>query len=61
VAGKKGHMVALSPLPPWGAERRMERKGQKLVGQDKDSLIEQQAKQTVTTTIQMRIIYKTNS
>jgi len=38
----------------------MERKRQKLVGQDKDSLTEQQTKGTGTTTIQKRGIYKTN-
>jgi len=37
----------------------MERNGQKLVGQDKGSLTEQQTKGTVTTTIQVKRIHKT--
>jgi len=41
--------------------RRMERKRQKLVGQDKGSLTEQQTKRTIKTTIQIRRTYKTNS
>jgi len=39
----------------------MERKRQKLVGRDKGSLTEQQTKGTVTTTIQIRRKYDTNS
>jgi len=39
----------------------MERNRQKLVGRDKGSLTEQQTKGTVTTTIQIRGIHKTNS
>jgi len=38
----------------------MERNRQKLVGWDKGSLTEQQAKGTITTTIQKRGIHKTN-
>jgi len=41
--------------------KRMERKRQKLVGRDEDSLKEQQTKGTVTTTIQIRRIHRTNS
>jgi len=41
--------------------RGMERKRQKLVGWDKCGLTDQQMNQTVTTTIPMRRIYKTNS
>jgi len=40
--------------------RRMKRKRQKLVGRDKGSLTEQQAKATGTTMIQKRGIHKTN-
>jgi len=39
----------------------MERKRQKLVGWDKGSLTEQQTEGTVTTTIQIRRKYDTNS
>jgi len=39
----------------------MERNRQKLMGQDKGSLTEQQKKGTGTTTIQIRRIHKTNS
>jgi len=49
------------PLPPAGVRRRMERSRQKLVGQDKGSLTEQQTEGTVTTTIQIRRKYDTNS
>jgi len=45
--------------PPTGLQRRMESKGQKLVGQDKGSLTEHQMKRTVT--IVIKRIYKTNS
>jgi len=41
--------------------RRTERNRQKLVGQDKGSLIEQQTKGTGTTTILVRRIHNTNS
>ena len=47
--------------PPAGVGRRMERTRQKLVGWDKGSLSEQQTKGTVTTTVQIRRTYKTNS
>jgi len=57
----KGHAVALLPLAPLGREGEWKGKGKKPVGQDKDSLTEQQAKLTVTTTILIRRIYKTNS
>jgi len=40
--------------------RRMERNRQKLMGQDKGSLTEQQTKGTGTTTIQIRRIHNTN-
>jgi len=40
-------------------QRRIERNRQKLVGQDKGSLTEQQTKGTVTTTIQRRRIHNT--
>jgi len=46
--------------PPTGLRRRMERKRQKLVGQDKGSLTEQQSKGIGTTTIQIRRIHNTN-
>jgi len=39
----------------------MERKRQELLGGDKGSITEQQTKQTATTTILIRRIYKTNS
>ena len=44
------------PLPRTGVRRRIERNRQKLVGQDKGSLREQQTEGTVTTTIQIRRI-----
>jgi len=47
--------------PPAGVQRRMERKRQKQVGQDKGSLTEQQTEGTVTTMIQIRRKYDTNS
>jgi len=47
--------------PPAGVRRRIKRKRQKLVAQDKGSLTEQQTKGTVTTTIQIRRKYDTNS
>jgi len=46
--------------PPTEVRRRMERNRQKLVGQDKGSLTEQQTKGTVTTMIQMRRKHNTN-
>jgi len=52
------HHVATPP--PAGVRRRMERKRQKLMGQDKGSLIEQQTKGTGTTTIQIRGKHDTN-
>jgi len=61
VAGNKGpHGRSVTPLTA-GVGRRRERKWQKLVGRDKGSLTEQQTKQTVTTTILIRKIYKINS
>jgi len=39
----------------------MERKREKLTGQDKGSLTEQRTKRTVKTTILIRRIYKANS
>jgi len=57
--------VAVWPWPATkgkvGVGRRMERKRQKPAGRDKGSLTEQQTKGTVTTTILLRRIYKTNS
>jgi len=38
----------------------MERKNQKLVGRDKGSLTEQQTKGTVTTTVQIKGLHRTN-
>ena len=46
--------------PPAGAWRRVERNRQKLVGQDKGSLTEQQTKGTVITTIQISRKHNTN-
>jgi len=46
--------------PPAGVQRRMERNGQKLVDRDKGSLTEQQTKETVTTTIEIRRNHNTN-
>jgi len=43
-----------SPLPPPGCGEGEKKTGRKLVGRDKGSLTEQQAKGTVTTTIQRR-------
>jgi len=43
--------------PPAGVRRRIEGNRQKLVGQDKDSLTEQQTKGTVTIAIPIRRIY----
>jgi len=48
---KKRHAAA---PPPAAVRRRMERKRQKLVGQDKGSLTEQQTEGTVTTMVQIR-------
>jgi len=42
------------PSPPAAVRRTMERKRQKLVGQDKGGLTEQQTKGTATTTIQKK-------
>jgi len=61
MAGTKGPCGPSATPPPAGVGRRMERKRQKLVGQDKGSLTEQQTKPKVTTTIQRRRTYKTNS
>jgi len=60
VAGSKGPCGHYIALPLTGVGRRMGRKRQKLVGQDKSSLTEQQTKGTVTTTILIRRICKTN-
>ena len=57
---KEPHDCSIAP-PPTGVGRRMGRKRQKLVGQDKGSLTEQQTKWTVTTTILISRVYKTNS
>jgi len=58
---QKRHVDTAPPTPrPARVRRRMERNRQKLVGQDKGSLTEQQTKGTGTTTIQMRGIHKTN-
>jgi len=46
-------VASLSPLPCWGGEENQKKKA-KLVGQDKDSLTEQQKKQTVTNIILIR-------
>jgi len=54
---QKRHMAA---SPPAGVRRRMERNRQKLVGQDKGSLTEQQTKGTGTTMIQIRRKHNTN-
>ena len=51
VASNKGPCSCATTPPLTGVGRRMERKRQKLVGRDKDSLTEQQTKGTVTTTI----------
>jgi len=59
MAGNKGPCSRSVVPPPAGVGRRMERKRQKLVGQDKGSLTEWQMKETVTTTILIRRIYKT--
>jgi len=57
----KGHAVTIAP-PPTGVVRGMGRKRQKnLVGWDNGSLTEQQTKRTVTTTVPIRSIYKTNT
>ena len=51
-------MVALSPLSPrWGGENNWKKKAN-LVGQGKDSITEQQRKQTATTIILIKRIYK---
>jgi len=47
------------PSPHWGGEENGKKKA-KLVGRGKGSLAEQQTRQTVTTTILIRRIYKTN-
>jgi len=54
-------VVALLPLPLLGWEGERKEKRQKLVGQDKGSLTEQQTKGTVTTTIRIKKIHNTNS
>jgi len=57
--GRQQKLQAAAP-PPAGVRKRMERNRQKLVGQDKGSLTEQQTKGTVTTTIQIRRKHNTN-
>ena len=57
-AGKKS--TTRLPLPPLGCGGEWKETGKKPVGQDKGSLTEQQTKGTVTTTIQIRGIHKTN-
>jgi len=59
-SGRQQKHHAAAP-PPARVRRRMKRKRQKLVGRDKGSLTEQQTKGTVTTTIQIRRKYDTNS
>ena len=56
---QKDHVVTLSPLPHCGGEENGKKKA-KLVGGNKDSLTEQQTKQTLTTITLIRRIYKTN-
>jgi len=58
--GQQQKHQAAAPSPPPRVRRRMERNRQKLVGWDKDSLIEQQRKGTGTTTIQIRSKDNTN-
>jgi len=53
----KDHAATLPHLPWWGGEENRKKKA-KLVGQDKDSLREQQRKQTVTTTVLTGRTYK---
>jgi len=53
-------MVTLLPLPPLRREENGKKKA-KFMGQDKGSLTEQQTKGTLTMTILIRRIYKTNS
>jgi len=48
------------PSPRWGGEENGKKKA-KLVGRDKGNLTEQQTKWTVTTTILIKRIHKTNS
>jgi len=43
-SAKKGHAVALPPLPPLGQGGEEKQKGKKMVGRDKGSLTEQQMK-----------------
>jgi len=58
--GRQQKRHAAAP-PPAAVRRRMKRKRQKLVGQDKGSLTEQETEGTVTTMIQIRRKYDTNS
>jgi len=57
---KKAMQLPYRPSPHWGREKNGKKKAN-LVGQGKGNLTEQQAKGTVTTTIQIRRIHKTNS
>ena len=59
VCGRQQKRHAAVP-PPIGVWRRMERNSQKLVGQDKGSLTEQQTKGTGTTMIQISRKHNTN-
>jgi len=62
MAGNKGPCGHSTTPPSAAVGRRMERKRQKNpMGWDKGSSTEQKMKQTVTTTILIRRIYKTNS
>jgi len=49
------------PSPCWGGQENGKKKEKKFLGRDKGSLTEQQTKGTVTTTILIRRIHKTNS
>ena len=60
VLATNDHMVALSPSSHWDGKEKGKKKA-KLVGRDKGSLTEQQMKQTVTTIILIRRIYKRRS
>jgi len=57
----KGSRGCSTAPPPTVLGKRMKRNRQKLVGQDRGSLTEQQTKGTVTTMIQIRRIHNTNS
>jgi len=61
MTSSKGPHGSSTTPPPAAVGRRMERERQKIVGQYKGSLTEQQVKQTVATMILLRRIYKRNS